>query len=205
MRRFGWFAVLFTWVACGGRASVPNETSGAGSAGAEASASAANIAGSGASAGAPGTGPIDTSGLSTTFPDLQCDGPLSSLHLQLPCKVGMSLGGAEEFCVVECYDVDGRTALSFPILLTQAAGSIGREMAIPFAGLPGTPSVAIEVDGRPYTGSLSGSLTFEQVDLAGRAFVADLTRAHISWTSSIPETDCELDTMRLWATAGDFR
>jgi hypothetical protein len=215
VKQLAWVGGAVLIVACGGRAHAPETEAsggGAGSAGAStASAGALDAAGT-TSAGAPGVGPIDTTNLATEFPDPSCAGPLASLHLALPCKVGMRLAGAAEggFAVVECYDMSGRTALNFSIELGGAARSIGRSLTLPFDSLDGTPllrlpPIAIEVDGVQYTGILKGSLTFEQVDPAGRAFVAYLARGYVTWTDPTEkETNCELDPMRLWATAGDF-
>ena len=211
MKQLGWVCGAALVVACGGRANAP-ETDGTGGTSGYAGSPTAE-AGATNSAGAPGVGPIDTTGLATEFPEPLCAGPLASLHLALPCKVGQRLGGTQSksgISVVECYDSSGRTALSFPIDLASAASSIGRSMPLPFntlgaPPLPPVPSVALEVDGVQYTGTLKASLTFEQVDADGRAFVAFLTRELVAWTAADgTETDCDYDPMRLWATAGDF-
>lgn len=192
-------AILILVVACGGRASDAGTESNAGAPGF--AGSPTEIAGATSSAGAPGVGPIDTTGLPQEFPEPLCDGPLKSLRLALPCKVGMPLGS---FNVVECYDSAGHTALSFRIELGKAASSIGR--ALPFAAtLPEVPTTSIEVNGERYTGSLNGSVTFTQVDPAGRAFVAFLTREFVAWKDAAgTRTDCDYDPMQLWATPGDF-
>jgi hypothetical protein len=138
-------------------------------------------------------------------------GPLGALDLVLPCKVGMPLGGS--FSVVECYDSSGRTALNFGVGLANAAQSIGRPVPLGSNGVdPDGPSplflvppIMLEVDGVKYQGLLKGSLTFEQVDPTGHAFVAFLTREFITWTDPDGrQTDCDFDPMRLWATAGNF-
>ncbi|MEO6600289.1 MAG: hypothetical protein ABIQ16_10485 [Polyangiaceae bacterium] len=193
--RWGCWAILAA--ACGGRAHVPD----AGAGGSGFAGSPTDAAGATSSAGAPGVGPIDTTGLSAAFPEPLCEGPLKSLHLALPCKVGLPLG---TFNVIECYDTTGRTALSFAIELTRAASSIGQPL--PFSStLPPVPATPIEVEGARYTATLEGSLTFKQVDPAGRAFVALLTGEFVTWKdASGTPTDCGFDPMDLWATAGDF-
>jgi hypothetical protein len=154
------------------------------------------------SSGAPSTaevmdtGPLDTTGLPTAFPPLVCDGPLGSLQLVLPCKVGM--GGVS---VVECYDVSGRTALTFVLILSQAAASLGQPMPV----LGNASYAKLDVGGTRYTSAFHGSLTFSQVDFQGRGFVATLTDGHIVWTSAgQPDVDCQLPPMPLWAVGGNF-
>ncbi|MES1175709.1 MAG: hypothetical protein ABUL62_15415 [Myxococcales bacterium] len=224
MKQLGWvcgvLSLSLSLVACGGRASTPgNAESGSGASSTAGSPNTTEVAGApsknGGSAdttdaGAPGVGPIDSTNLPTAFPEPLCVGPLASLHLALPCKVGTPLGGS--LSVVECYDTGGRTALNFSVDVGSAADSIGRAVALPFdasgasplSALP-LPPIVIEVDGVPYQGVLHGSLTFEQVDPVGRGFVAFLTREFVAWTGPDgKETDCDYDPMRLWATAGDF-
>ena len=219
MKQLGWVCGVFSFslAACGGRANAPGDTQSGGGASSSAGkpntqevAGAMSNAGSpgSADAGAPGVGPIDSTDLPTQFPEPLCVGPLASLHLALPCKVGNSIGGAVS--VVECYDTKGRTALDFSVDLVSAAKSIGTPVALPFDGGSGLPAfplppITTEGDGVNYEGVLNGSLTFEQVDPEGRAFVGSLTREFVAWTAPDgTETDCDYDPMRLWATPGDF-
>lgn len=191
--------------ACGGQSTRARADGSAGDASglAGASSGGASSGTAGAlSAGAPntvevmGTGPLETAGLPTAFPPLLCDGPLSSLQLALPCKVGQ--GGVS---FVECYDVSGRTAFAFMLTLRDAAASLGQ--TVPVMGYANYAK--LEVAGTVYTGTLHGSLIFSQVDAQGRGFVAQLTGGHIVWTSAgQPDVDCELAPTPLWATGGDF-
>lgn len=203
MKQLGWVLGAALIIACGGRAQGPDTGTSAGASGGE----------GGAGADAPGVGPIDTTGLAMEFPELLCAGSLASLHLVLPCKIGMRLPGSADggSSVVECYDTSGRVALNFVINLTSAARSIGTSVRLPFNPSSGAsplfplPPTSIEVDGVNYEGVLNGSLTFERVDPSGRGFVAFLTLAFISWTDPQGNmTDCDFDPMRLWATAGNF-
>lgn len=193
------------FAACGGESTSSRAEGNAGGAqglAGSSNAGASSPAAGAGSAGAPntaevmGTGPLDTAGLPTAFPPLVCDGPLGSLQLALPCKVGQ--GGVS---FVECYDVSGRTAFAFMLTLQSAAASLGQP--VPIMSYPNYAK--LEVGGTHYSGTLRGTLVFSQVDAQGRGFVAQLEDAHILWTSAgQPDVDCELATTPLWATGGDF-
>ena len=194
--------------ACGGRASDPGAgmPSAAGAAGtlsavgaAGSSSNGAGAASGGAASGgdSTGTGPIDTTGLPTEFPALHCDGPLASLQLVLPCKVGMPQNGNN---VVECSDATGQAMLTFFVSMATAARSIG----IP-SPVPGGPNQGVSSNGPQYVGTVEGLLTFTQVDPAARAFVGRLSKGTVTWRSAQgDETVCGLSPTILWATAGDF-
>jgi hypothetical protein len=201
VKQLTWACGVIFVVGCGGRANAPDTDAAAGAGASGFAGSPTEVGGASSSAGAPGVGPIDTTGLPEAFPEPLCDGPLKSIHLVLPCKVGMPLSA---FNVVECYDTAGRTALSFEIELAKAASSIGQPL--PFSSaFPHVPTTSLEVGGVNYTGTLQGTVTFTQVDPAGRAFVASLTRPSVAWKDATgTETDCDLDPMELWATPGNF-
>jgi hypothetical protein len=60
------------------------------------------------------------------------------------------------------------------------------------------------MDGQRFVGTLSGVVTFTQVDLDGRAFVATLEQGKIDWTGdSGGFYTCSIDGP-LWAIAGGF-
>lgn len=148
--------------------------------------SSAGAAAGGSDASPPGLGPIDASGEPAALP-MTCEGRAESLAFKLPCLIGQNLTGNTDepgYHVVEC-ELAGepnQTAVSFTIPLKQLPELLNQPVSIPFDGLPASPpSSGVELDGVRFAGSLSGVVTFTQVDVDGRAFVANLERGHVMW------------------------
>jgi hypothetical protein len=184
-------AFVLLALGCGGRAE--NQVS-AGVGGGEAAGGAPSIAVAGSSAGGstPGVGPIDATGLPAELP-VACPGLASPPQLALPCKIGMSLSSAEgpgSINVLECYELNGKTAFATTIPFGNLPMMLNQPFQIPFA-LPQESA----------TGSnLTGTVVFSEVDPVGRAFVARLIGGTMPWmgvTCTIPDTP-------FWAVQGEF-
>lgn len=56
-----------------------------------------------------------------------------------------------------------------------------------------------------FVGGLSGEITFEQVDVEGREFVAVLAKGTVAWSGNLGGGfECNVLEGRLWAVAGSF-
>jgi len=134
--------------------------------------------------------------------------------LQLPCLIGANLAGDPEkpgFHEVECNLVGDSTgvAISFMLPLTRVPGWLNMPEQIPFKDTPaGPPGQAVSIGGEPVAGSLTGVVTFTQVDLDARAFAGTLADGHIVWTSAAAGNDasfsCDVLSGPFWAVRGYF-
>ncbi|WP_437590339.1 hypothetical protein [Sorangium sp. So ce1000] len=162
----------------------------------------------GGSAGTPGVGPIDEAALPTRLP-MSCSGERRSLSLALPCHVGLSLINGEDepgYHVVECELADFLgTAVAFFLPLVELPQLLNQPVQLPFStfSLPSAPGARI--DDERFAGTLEGTATVRQVDLNGRAFIADLQNGHVAWTGDQgSQFECTTIDGPLWAVAGNF-
>lgn len=184
-------------VGCGGRAATSGEPSSSG-AGASATGSAR------VAAMTPGLGPIDQTGLPTELPIYCAKSAPAEPRLKLPCQAGIGIGALS---VVECFDLDDQSTLSFGVSFDNLPALLNRSVQIPFDSVPGVPTggPGTLIEGVSYTGQLSGTAVFSQVDVVGRSFIATLSNAQIAWSGSDgTQFSCIVPSTPLWAVAGDF-
>lgn len=170
----------------------------------------AGAAAGGAEASPSGVGPIDANGQPGALP-MTCEGRAESLAFKLPCLIGQNLTGQLDqpgYHVVECElaGMPNQTAVSFIVPLKQLPELLNQPVNIPFDGVPGPPpSLGVALDAEHFVGALSGIVTFTQVDVDGRAFVAHLEQGHVAWTGDQGSTfACSTNDGPLWAVAGSF-
>jgi hypothetical protein len=142
---------------------------------------------------------------------MTCEGRAESLAFKLPCLVGTNLNGPSDqpgYHVVEC-ELAGQPdhpAVSFILPLLQIPELLHEPLDIPFKGVPAPPAgFGVTLDGERFAGSLSGIVTFTQVDVDGRAFVAQLEQGHVTWSGDQGGGfACSTLDGPLWAIAGGF-
>ncbi|WP_437739709.1 hypothetical protein WME73_29310 [Sorangium sp. So ce302] len=162
----------------------------------------------GGSAGTPGVGPIDEAALPTRLP-MSCGGGRTSLSFALPCHVGLSLLSGEDepgHHVVECELADfSGTAVAFSLPLVELPRLLNQPVQLPFDAFAPPSGPGAMIDGERFVGTLEGTATVRQVDLKGRAFVADLQKGHVAWTGEQgSQFECNTIDGPLWAVAGNF-
>jgi hypothetical protein len=170
----------------------------------------AGAAAGGTDSSPPGVGPIDASGQPEALP-MTCEGRAQSLAFKLPCLVGQNLSGQLDepgYHVVECElaGMPDQTAVSFIVPLKQLPELLNQPVSIPFDGIPGPPpSSGVALDAEHFAGALSGVVTFSQVDVDGRAFVARLEQGHVVWSGDQgSKFACSTLDGPFWASAGSF-
>jgi hypothetical protein len=170
----------------------------------------AEAANAGAGGQGESVGPINSDGLPASMPML-CPNRAEALAFQLPCAVGLNLSGAPDqpgFHVVECElaGMPSQVAVSFIVPLKELPNRLGKTVALPFDGAPPPPpGLGVQLGGQSFTGNLAGDITFEQVDLQGRAFVAHLERGMVNWSGALGGGfECSVVEGPLWAVAGSF-
>ena len=171
---------------------------------------AAGAAAAGAESSPSGIGPIDASGQPDALP-MTCEGRAESLAFKLPCLVGQNLSGQLDqpgYHVVECElaGMPDQTAVSFIVPLKQLPELLNQPVNIPFDGQPGPPpSSGVALDAEHFAGTLSGVVTFTQVDVDGRAFVGRLEQGHVVWSGDQgSKFACTTLDGPFWAVAGWF-
>ena len=195
----GWaFLGLMVVAGCGGSAR---------SSGANGSAGAPSVEGV---AGAPA---IDTSGQPSTLA-MTCPVGAGRVALSLPCHVGLPLGGgALGLAVTECDLTDQADGQRLPpiqlmIDLSVLAKQLNVPQEIPSRNVPSPPpggyGTIAAYPGERFSGSLSGTATFSQVDATERVFVGRLSDAHFTWVGSRDSFSCTVSDSPFWAVAGDF-
>lgn len=167
-------------------------------------------AGAGAGGRAVSIGPIDSDELSAVLP-MVCPDRSESISLEVPCAVGQNFVGAQDepgYHVVECQlsGKPGEVAVSFILPLKTLPTWLDEPVSLPFPNVPAPPSgLGVQLGDDLYVGSLSGEITFEQVDVQGRAFVGLLERGSVDWSGSLGGSfECSVLEGRLWAVAGSF-
>lgn len=170
----------------------------------------AGAAAGGAEAAPPGVGPIDADGQPDALP-MNCEERTESLAFKLPCLLGQNLSGQSDqpgYHVVECElaGMPAQTAVSFIVPLERLPELLNQPVNIPFDGIPGPPpSLGVALDAEHFVGALSGIVTFTQVDVGGRAFVAHLEQGHVTWTGDQGTSfACSTLDGPFWAVAGSF-
>jgi len=170
----------------------------------------AGAAAGGAEASPSGVGPIDASGQPDALP-MTCEGRAEPLAFKLPCLVGQNFSGPLDqpgYHVVECElaGMPDQTAVSFIVPLKQLPELLNQPVNIPFDGIPGPPpSLGVALDAEHFAGTLSGIVTFTQVDLDGRAFVAHLEQGRVVWSGDQGGNfACSTLDGAFWAVAGGF-
>ncbi len=168
------------------------------------------IANAGAGGRAVGIGPIDSADLSAVLP-MVCPNRSESMSFEVPCAVGQNFAGAPDkpgYHVVECQlsGKPGQVAVSFILPLKDLPTWLDEPISLPFPDVPPPPpGSGVQLGDDRYVGSLSGEITFEQVDVQGRAFVALLERSSVDWSGSLGGSfECSVLEGRLWAVAGSF-
>lgn len=157
----------------------------------------------------PGVGPIDVAAQPPDLP-MACANHEETLALELPCLVGSNLGGNPNvagFHAVECKlagDPSG-VAISFTLPLSEIPERLGQPLQFPFEGATPVPSLGTMIGAERFAGTLSGVITFTQVDLESRAFVASLEDGKIDWAGDAGSSfSCSTLDGPLWAVAGNF-
>lgn len=157
----------------------------------------------------PGVGPIDVAAQPPQL-SLACAAREETLALELPCLVGSNLAGnpsAAGFHAVECKlagDPSG-VAIAFTLPLSAIPEHLGEPLEFPFDGATPVPSLGTIIGAERFAGSLSGVLTFTQVDLDSRAFVASLENGKVDWAGDSGSSfRCSALDGPLWAVAGNF-
>jgi hypothetical protein len=76
---------------------------------------------------------------------------------------------------------------------------------IPFDAISGPTPSGVALDAERFAGTLSGVVTFSQVDVDGRAFVGRLEQGHVVWSGD-QGTNFACSTLDglFWAVAGSF-
>ena len=164
----------------------------------------------GAEAWPAGVGPIDASGQPDALP-MTCDGRAESLAFKLPCLVGQNFSGQlgqPGYHVVEC-ELEGmpdQTAVSFIVPLKELPELLNQPVDLPFDSIPGPPpSLGVALGAEHFTGTLSGIVTFTQLDVDGRAFVAHLEQGRVVWSGDQGGNfACSTLDGVFWAVAGSF-
>lgn len=188
-----WALVLLS--GCGGRAkshAMPEE---AGAAGAPSE---------------PGLGGIDPDAQPSQL-GLECDDPLRMLSFQLPCLVGLNLNGdlsAPGRHVVECSltTTPGQpAAVAFTLPLRDLPEHLNEPLTLPLDGIGAPPPLGVTLGSEVFTGSLgAGVITFSQVDLDKRHFVATLA-ASVSFKGQAGSSfECNTVDQKIWGDAGSF-
>lgn len=159
--------------------------------------------------GPNGGGPIEVSAQPRVL-QMECPGRQERLTLELPCFVGNNLAGdptAAGTHAVECSLLGdpGGAAISFTLPLSALPAHLGEPLPFPMEGSTAIPSRGTIVGAERFTGTLSGVITFTQVDLDSRAFVAGLEEGTIDWAGDAGSIfSCSTLDGPLWAVAGDF-
>jgi hypothetical protein len=165
-------------------------------------------------AGAPfdapssGASAIDTSGQPNEL--VACPERSDPFAIQLPCLVGRNIDGPVDqpgHHVVDCKMVGplGTDAIFFMLPLAEVPGLLNEPVQLPLEPTVFPPAGRDVASGdQPLVATLTGLITFTQVDIDGRAFVARLEQGQIQWGGD-PEADFNCSTMDgpLWAIAGD--
>lgn len=138
-------------------------------------------------------------------PVFDCGPGLPAVALQLPCEIGLPLGG--HVSAVECA-LTGATGhkLSFILDLDGAARTghdVGELPVLPF-GAPQTH--AITRDSQTFTfQALRGTASFSSVDVDRRALLGRFVAAQLVFSSASDETIvCKSHDSLFWATPGSF-
>jgi hypothetical protein len=154
--------------------------------------------------------PIDVSGQPTALP-MTCEDGHEVLSFKLPCAVGASLtgqGGATQLNVVECELVGypDHAAISFIVPLGRLPELLNEPRNIPFEDIPPTPpALGVALGDEHFVGTLSGVVTFTQVDVDRRTFLASLEQGHVVWNGDHGSGfACNTVNGAFWAIAGDF-
>lgn len=101
--------------------------------------------------------------------------------------------------------MSNQVAASFIVPLNELPETPGKAVALPFGNAQPPPGLGVRLAGESFTGSLTGDITFEQVDLQGRAFVAQLERGMVDWSGARGGGfECSVLEGPLWAVAGSF-
>lgn len=140
-----------------------------------------------------------------------CPDREEALAFQLPCSVGQNLAGAADqpgYHVVQCAlaGMPSEVAVSFIIPLKDLPMWLGKTVALPFADVPPPPpGLDVQLGDERFAATLTGEITFEQVDVQGRAFVARLERGVVAWSGALGDKfECTVPPTPLWAVAGLF-
>lgn len=157
----------------------------------------------------PGVGPIDVAAQPADLP-MACADREETLALELPCLVGSNLAGnpsAAGFHAVECKlagDPSG-VAIAFTLPLSTLPEHLGEPLLFPMDGASALPSLGTIIGAERFAGTLTGVVTFTQVDLDSRAFVASLEDGKIDWAGDAGSSfSCSTLDGPLWAVAGNF-
>lgn len=196
MRVIGFVSVLTLLIGCGRTAKDSGAISPDGSGGAGTST--------------PGLGPIDATEQPATL-DMQCDQRGRALAFKLPCLVGMNLNGNPDepgLHIVECElaNEPGQIAVTFTLPLKNLPLLMEQPLSLPFDGVvTPPPAPGVDLDAERFVGTLSGVITFSQVDVDGRAFVAALEQGRVAWSGSKGSSfDCSTIDGPIWGIAGSF-
>ena len=156
-----------------------------------------------------GVGPIDASGQPDAL--VVCPARSEPLTIQLPCSVGQNLAGPVDQPgqhVVECKlrGTLGADAVFFMLPLAEVPNLLDQPVRLPLEPALVAPTEPDAPSGDLHlVGTLAGLITFTQVDLDGRAFVATLEQGQLEWGGD-PDGDFNCPTLDgpLWAVAGNF-